>query len=147
MNDYSIIEMTEEHIEEVLEISSMSFPIPWSRESFLKELLNMFAKYFVAVKDNEVIGYGGMWIIIDESHITNIAVHPDYRGMGVGENILKSMIHQCSLQRVNAMTLEVRKSNIPAQNLYRKYGFAEEGIRKAYYEDNHEDAIIMWKYY
>ncbi len=147
MLEYEIVPMKEEHLQDVLHISNVSFPIAWSRESFEKELLNVFAKYFVAVKDGRVLGYGGMWIIIDEAHITNIAVHPSYRGEGVGDNILKAMIAQCGAQRVTAMTLEVRSSNEPAKNLYKKYGFKEEGIRKAYYEDNHEDAIIMWKYF
>lgn len=147
MLEYEIVPMEEKHLQDVLLISNESFPIAWSRESFEKELLNIFAKYFVAVKDGRVLGYGGMWIIIDEAHITNIAVHPNYRGKGLGDNILKAMIQQCKSQRVTAMTLEVRSSNEPAKNLYKKYGFREEGIRKAYYEDNHEDALIMWKYF
>lgn len=147
MQEYEILPMKEEHLQDVLLISNVSFPIAWSRDSFEKELLNMFAKYFVAVKDGSVLGYGGMWIIIDEAHITNIAVHPDYRGTGIGDSILKAMIKQCEYQMVTAMTLEVRSSNEPAKNLYKKYGFKEEGIRKAYYEDNHEDALIMWKYF
>ncbi len=147
MNDYSIIEMTEDHLEGVLKISSLSFHLPWSRESYEKELKNPFAKYLVAVKDNMVLGYGGMWIIIDEAHITNIAVLPEYRAQGVGTAILSEMIKRSEEQKVISMTLEVRASNLPAQGLYKKYGFEEEGIRKAYYEDNHEDAIIMWKYF
>lgn len=147
MNNIEIIEMTEEHLPEVLYISKLSFPIPWSHASFQKELKNIFAKYLVAIMDNKVIGYGGMWIIIDEAHITNIAVHPDYRGRGLGDKLLSSMISQCLSQRVTAMTLEVRASNYTAQCLYKKYGFKEEGIRRAYYEDNHEDAVIMWRYF
>ena len=147
MNDYEIVEMTEEHLPEVLYISELSFPIPWSKVSFHKELQNVFAKYLVVLSDNKVLAFGGMWIIIDEAHITNIAVHPDYRGLGLGDRIMESMISQCKSQRVSAMTLEVRESNLPAQNLYKKYGFNEEGIRKSYYEDNQEDAIIMWKYF
>lgn len=147
MNDYSIVEMTEHHLEGVLKVSSLSFHLPWSRESYEKELKNPFAKYLVAVKDNEVLGYGGMWIIIDEAHITNIAVLPEYRAQGIGGAILEDMIKKCQSQKAISMTLEVRASNLPAQGLYKKYGFREEGIRKAYYEDNREDAIIMWKYF
>ncbi|WP_160678555.1 ribosomal protein S18-alanine N-acetyltransferase [Clostridium sp. C8-1-8] len=132
-------------IEKVLEISELSFPIPWSRKSFEQELSNVFANYFVAKSNAEVIGYGGMWIIIDEGHITNIAVHPKYRNQGVGDKILSKMIATCNEKKVIAMTLEVRLSNLAAQKLYSKYGFISEGIRKKYYEDNGEDAIIMWK--
>jgi ribosomal-protein-alanine N-acetyltransferase len=143
--DIKIEPMELDSIEKVLEISQLSFPIPWSRKSFEQELSNVFANYFVAKSNNEVIGYGGMWIIIDEGHITNIAVHPKYRNQGVGDKILSKMIATCNEKKVIAMTLEVRLSNIAAQKLYSKYGFMSEGIRKKYYEDNGEDAIIMWK--
>lgn len=143
--DIKIEPMELDSIEKVLEISQLSFPIPWSRKSFEQELSNVFANYFVAKSNNEVIGYGGMWIIIDEGHITNIAVHPKYRNQGVGDKILSNMIATCNEKKVIAMTLEVRLSNIAAQKLYSKYGFISEGIRKRYYEDNGEDAIIMWK--
>jgi ribosomal-protein-alanine N-acetyltransferase len=143
--DIKIEPMDINSIEEVLEISELSFPIPWSRKSFEQELSNVFANYFVAKLDTKVIGYGGMWIIIDEGHITNIAVHPKYRNQGVGDSILNKMIYTCNEKKVIAMTLEVRVSNMAAQKLYAKYGFNSEGVRKKYYEDNGEDAIIMWK--
>ncbi|QAA31460.1 ribosomal protein S18-alanine N-acetyltransferase [Clostridium manihotivorum] len=143
--DIKIEPMELDSIEKVLEISELSFPIPWSRKSFEQELSNVFANYFVAKSNDEVIGYGGMWIIIDEGHITNIAVHPKYRNQGVGDKILSKMIATCNEKKVIAMTLEVRSSNLAAQKLYSKYGFISEGIRKKYYEDNGEDAIIMWK--
>ncbi|MBK1811400.1 ribosomal protein S18-alanine N-acetyltransferase [Clostridium sp. YIM B02505] len=141
----NIESMDIDDIDSVLEISKLSFPHPWSRRSFEQELENNFATYLVAKLDDQVIGYGGMWIIIDEGHITNIAVHPDYRSLGVGDKILNKMIATCNEKKVVAMTLEVRVSNIPAQKLYSKYAFVEEGIRKKYYEDNGEDALIMWK--
>lgn len=140
-----IIPMDESCLDDILDISKLSFAIPWTKSSFENELRNSFATYVVAKVGEKVIGYGGMWIIIDEGHITNIAVHPNYRGQGIGNAILNSMINICNEKRVKAMTLEVRVSNIAAQNLYKKYGFIEEGIRHKYYEDNKEDAIIMWK--
>ena len=143
--DIKIISMVESCLNDVLEISRLSFAIPWTKNSFENELQNGFAIYVVAKIGERVIGYGGMWIIIDEGHITNIAVHPDYRGQGIGNIILNSMINICNEKCVKAMTLEVRASNIAAQNLYKKYGFVEEGIRHKYYEDNKEDAVIMWK--
>lgn len=145
MNDIEICTMSEKDIDSILSISALSFPIPWSRESFINELHNKFARYVVAKKNGIIAGYGGTWVIIDEAHITNIAVHPEYRGIGIGNTIVSSLIDLCKSEKVSVMTLEVRHSNIVAQNLYKKFGFVEEGIRKEYYEDNREDAIIMCK--
>lgn len=145
MNNVEIVPIEEKYIEGILNISLLSFPISWSRESVEKELDNKFARYVVAVMNNIVVGFGGMWIIVDEGHITNIAVHPEYRQLGIGSMILEALIDICRLEGCLAMTLEVRRSNFKAQNLYTKYGFLQEGLRKGYYEDNKEDAIIMWK--
>lgn len=147
MNNIEIVPLKLEHIDSVLAIDRLSFATPWSRESFFHEIdKNKFAKYIAVVKCDRIIGYGGMWIILDEAHITNIAVHPEYRGIGAGNSIIEGLIEICKNERVQSMTLEVRKSNTIAQNLYKKYGFVEEGIRKAYYIDNKEDAIIMWNH-
>jgi ribosomal-protein-alanine N-acetyltransferase len=86
-----------------------------------------------------------MWLIIDEGHITNIAVHPEYRGIGIASSILKEMLSICESNNAIGLTLEVRLSNTIAQNLYKKFGFKEEGIRIKYYENNGEDAVLMWK--
>jgi ribosomal-protein-alanine N-acetyltransferase len=146
MNDIEILSLKLEHVDSVLKIDVLSFPTPWSRESFEREIeVNKFARYVVAKKDGIVIGYAGMWLILDEGHITNIAVHPEYRGTGIGSMLLEALIDICRLEGVLSMTLEVRKSNFVAQKLYGKYGFLQEGIRKGYYENNKEDAIIMWK--
>lgn len=145
MNDVQIIPIEDQYIDGILKVSMLSFPITWSKESFENELSNRYARYVVAVKDSTVVGFGGMWIIIDEAHITNIAVHPEYRGLGIGSMIMDSLTSICSIEGVVAMTLEVRMSNQRAKNLYKKFGFVEEGIRKSYYEDNKEDAVIMWK--
>ena len=127
--------MNESHIDGILEISNLSFNMPWSRESIVKELDNKVAYYVVAEDENKnVLGYGGVWIVVDEGDITNIAVHPDYRKLHIGSMILKEMINLCASKNVTAMTLEVRKSNIPAQNLYKKFGFKAEAIREKYYE-------------
>jgi len=144
--DIIIKEMTEEHIDDVLEIEKVSFTTPWSKDSFVVEITqNMLAKYVVAEIDEKIVGYGGIWLIIDEGHITNIAVHKDYRGLGVGKRIIEGLIDVCSERNIRAMTLEVRKSNEVAKNLYKQYGFKEYGIRPKYYADDNEDAIIMWK--
>lgn len=145
MNNVEIFPIEDKYIEGIVNISMLSFPVSWSKTSVEEELDNKFARYVVAVKDNIVVGFGGMWVIIDEGHITNIAVHPEYRRLGIGSMLLEALIDICKLEGCLAMTLEVRKSNFKAQSLYSKYGFLQEGIRKGYYENNKEDAIIMWK--
>ena len=136
--------MTEEDIDQVTEISSLSFSHSWSRKSYEQELQNSLAKYFVAEIDNKVIGFVGTWLIVDESHIKNVAVHPDYRKNGIASKLIDAMISYCKEHGCIAYTLEVRAGNIPAISLYEKHGFKQDGIRKGYYQDNNEDAILMW---
>lgn len=144
--DILVRPMLEKDIDEVLEIEKTSFTTPWSKEAFTLEInKNMLAKYVVAEIQGKVVGYGGIWLIIDEGHVTNIAVHEKYRGLGVGNKIMEGLIDICGDRNIVAMTLEVRKTNEIAKSLYNKYGFKEYGIRPGYYSDNNEDAIIMWK--
>lgn len=132
-------------IDRILEIEQQSFSAPWSRAAFEGELIrNHFAKYIVVELDGYVIGHAGMWIIIDEAHITNIAIDPLFRGRKLGENLLRQMMTLAVWNGAERMTLEVRVSNLAAQNLYNKLGFRNYGIRKGYYTDNNEDALIMW---
>lgn len=133
-------------IDAVVDIEENSFSIPWTRGAFLEELTkNKLAKYCVAEVDGKVAAYGGMWLIVDEGHITNIAVHPTYRGKGVGKKIVEGLIEEGKRMNLYRMTLEVRRSNLIAQELYKKFGFIPCGVRPGYYQDNGEDAIIMWK--
>ena len=143
-SDFKIYPMDKSSIKSILNISELSFPISWSLESLQSELDNKFAKYVVLKKGNSIVGYGGMWIIIDEAHITNVAVHPEARGHGAGDMIVEALFRICRKQKVTAITLEVRSSNFVAINLYEKHGFEKESIRPHYYEDNGEDAVIMW---
>lgn len=138
--------MTLDDIDYIIDIEHASFTVPWSREAFQNELRkNTFATYFVAeTSEGKVIGYCGAWLIIDEAHITNIAILPDFRGQKIGESLLKAMMQYAKLHGCRSMTLEVRVTNTVAQNLYRKLGFEEGGIRKNYYSDNGEDAQVMW---
>ena len=146
MSDVLVREMEEKDIDGVLKIEELSFTTPWSKEAFTLEVTaNNLAKYVVAEKDGRIVGYGGVWLIIDEGHITNIAVEPQYRGQGIGNFLVEKLINICKDRGITNMTLEVRKSNIVAQSLYKKYGFKECGIRPGYYSDTKEDAIIMWK--
>ncbi|MEW6172671.1 MAG: ribosomal protein S18-alanine N-acetyltransferase [Bacillota bacterium] len=137
--------MEPEHIDEILEIEKVSFPQPWSRETFLFEMvLNQLADYVVALHNDSLVGYGGMWLVLDEAHVTNIAVHPRYRNKGIGGQILRELIRLAAMRGLKKMTLEVRPSNSPARKLYEGFGFVQKGVRKRYYQDNNEDAIIMW---
>lgn len=132
-------------IPSVLTVEHASFPTPWTRQTFRNELMyNQFATYAVAVTKGRIIGYGGMWLILNEAHITNIAIHPDYRGLGIGESMMDYLMVLAQLSGVRKMTLEVRLSNVVAQNLYRKKGFDATGVRPGYYTDNQEDALVMW---
>lgn len=133
-------------VDAVWDIEKLCFSLPWSRESFEQEMnSNDKARYIVAALDDTIVGFGGMWFIIDEAHITNIAVHPDYRQRKIGEMIVKEMLRTAKESDIISLTLETRVSNTPAINLYKKLGFKEYGIRKGYYTDNGEDALIMWK--
>lgn len=133
-------------IEAVYEIECSSFETPWSIESFYKEINeNRLAHYFVVEHNGKIVAYGGMWIIVDESHVTNIAVLPEYRGRGLGDVLVKNMIGAALSMDVFNMTLEVRVSNESAIKLYEKHGFEGNGIRPNYYKENNEDALIMWR--
>ncbi len=137
--------MTLEDLDDVMEVEHASFTLPWSREAFYNELVNnQYAVYLVIEDRGRVVGYGGQWIILDEGHITNIALLPAYRGYGLGEELMIRMMATAKSMGVKRMTLEVRVTNHGAQKLYRKMGFQEGGIRKNYYTDNMEDALVMW---
>ena len=134
------------HLNGVKAIENISFATPWSRQSFVYELTqNSFAHYIVALVENKVVGYAGMWVIVDEAHITNVAVHTDYRGQRIGFALMQQMLVRAALRGANRMTLEVRGTNVIAKRLYSQMGFKEAGVRKGYYDDTKDDAIIMWK--
>lgn len=138
--------MIAEDIDSILEIEKEAFTTPWSREAFLTEIKeNLLAYYLIAEVNGKVTGYGGIWLILNEGHITNIAVKEEYKGNGIGNSILEGLICYCMKNSIDNMTLEVRESNVIAQNLYRKYGFVSSGKRPNYYSDDGEDAIIMWR--
>jgi ribosomal-protein-alanine N-acetyltransferase len=137
--------MTLDDVDAVWELERLAFPTPWPRDAFVNELtINPNARYVVAVREGKVVAYCGMWIVLDEAHITNVAVHPDYRGRKIGERLMRQMMGLAVLYGAKSMTLEVRPSNTIARSMYAKLGFVEHGRRKHYYSDNNEDAIIMW---
>lgn len=132
-------------LDQVLALEAKCFTTPWTRDAFYSELVkNQFAYYTVAVSKGEVIAYCGLWVVIDDGHITNIAVDPEWRRQGVGEKLLKGSLELAVKLGAERLSLEVRLSNTAAQNLYRKYGFQNGGIRRNYYTDTQEDAQVMW---
>ena len=144
MSEVIIRRMKEQDIDEVLKIEESTFAMPWSRKSFEQEITeNKCARYLVTEKDGQIVAYGGEWLIIDEGHITNIAVIESERGQGIGKQITQALLQYAANLGVQYLTLEVRKSNIVAQNLYKSLGFVKVGVRKKYYEDNGEDGYLM----
>ena len=134
-------------MEDIYEIEHLCFPDPWSRDALLYELTeNPRAFFIVAELEGQVVGYAGLWWIGDEGHVTNVAVRPGFRNRHIGQAIVSVMIDFTSGEGILHHTLEVRRSNEPAIRLYEKFGFRQEGVRKGYYLNNGEDAIIMWRH-
>lgn len=138
--------MKREFLDDVMRVEELAYGAHhWSKESFFNELNNELARYFCAFDENgELMGYCGCWQILEEAHITNVAVSPEHRRKHIGETLLTALIKSCYSEMVKYLTLEVRVSNTPAIKLYEKYGFKSLGTRKGYYQDNNEDALIMW---
>jgi len=145
MKKVHIRRMEEFDLDQVVEVERLSFKTPWPKEIFYQEVVeNIYAHYFVVEIDQKIVGYAGMWAVIDDAQITNIAIKPDYRGYKIGEQLFHYIFQQAIQMGIRRLSLEVRASNIIAQRLYRKFGLVPGGIRKNYYTDNQEDAIIMW---
>ncbi len=141
-----IIPMERQHIKEVYAIELECFADPWSEDSLYKEIMeNKLAVYFVArdIESGKLAGFAGLWHIINEGHITNVAVLPEFRGEGIGQRLVQTLIDYGLQHEMINLTLEVRVHNERAQGLYRKMGFKMIGLRKNYYSDTKEDAIIM----
>lgn len=137
--------MTSGDIAEVARIERASFSTVWPTDAFYNELsTNKLAHYFVGRFEDRVVAYGGIWVIVEDSHITTLAVDPPYRGRGFGEVLLMKLIDEAIERSAAWMTLEVRESNVVAQQLYRKYGFTTVTMRAGYYTDDNESALIMW---
>jgi ribosomal-protein-alanine N-acetyltransferase len=138
-------------IDGIMPIECNAFPSPWPASAYRYELKkNRLSTYLVMrwrdpvpSGPSSIVAYGGFWIILDEGHISTLAVHPDWRGRTLGQTMLVALIDAAALAGASEATLEVRVSNVVAQALYRKYGFRQVGVRKRYYRDNNEDALIM----
>ncbi len=143
-----IMPMTSDDIDGVLKVEESCFAIAWTRADFEREMNeNKLAIYFVAKDGEKIVGYAGMWHVVTEGQITNVAVLDEYRGQKVGSLLMEALIKTAEEREMIGITLEVKISNYPAQKLYTKYGFKPEGFRKNYYKDTNEDAVVMWKYF
>ena len=150
VDDFRIRRMTKEDLAEVMAIENSCFQSPWSENAFTRELTeNFLATYLVMEHLWEggrcIFAYGGYWFIKSDIHITNIAVAPDYQGIGAGRMMMNALLEHARHQGAERVTLEVRQSNEPAKTLYRTMGFKILGVRPNYYQDNNEDAVIMYK--
>lgn len=143
MPEITIRRMTMDDVDGVYAVEIGTFVDAWSRDAFVSDMKNPVARYLVAEQDGKIIGYAGAWVILDESHITNIAVLKEHRGQGTGKRLTQGLLQYLSNLGAAYATLEVRRSNDIAQNLYKSLGFVQLGVRKRYYADNGEDALIM----
>jgi ribosomal-protein-alanine N-acetyltransferase len=140
-----IAPMRADDIPEILRVEALCFSTPWPRNAFHNELTeNKLAHYFTGRCGDEIVAYGGLWVILEDAHITTIAVHPSHQGQRYGERILIRLLEESVERGACWVTLEVRESNVTAQNLYKKYGFTVVNTRRAYYSDNDENALVMW---
>lgn len=140
----SIVPMTRDDLDRVVAIERASFPTAWRREAYERELLNANARYLVAKLGGEVVGYAGMWAIMDEAHITTLAVATPYRRRGIGERLLVALLQSAEDAGAGMVTLEVRASNEAARALYERYGFEAVAYMGGYYADTGEEAVVMW---
>ncbi len=143
--DLAIATMALADVAEVVRIEALCFPSTWPQNAFYNEIQdNKLAHYFAGRIGDRIAVYGGIWVILEDSHITTLAVHPDFRGRKYGELMLLHLLDETIARGASWVTLEVREGNVVAQNLYRKYGFTVVSTRRAYYSDNSENALVMW---
>lgn len=143
--DVAIVPMRRKHVKAVHEIEVQVFPTPWSMALYLSELaMGPDRAYFVALSGTEVVGYCGLMVAVGEGHVTTIGVSPRWQRHGIGARLLLQLAHTARARGAEDLTLEVRVTNTGAQALYHEFGFAPAGIRKNYYAEVHEDALVMW---
>lgn len=137
--------MLRKHLDRVIEIETACYPRPWSKSLFLSELAMPATRaYFVARLGAEIVGFGGMMMAGDECHITNISVDPAWQGRGIAKHILLAVNDEAITRGARSITLEVREGNIAGRRLYERFGFRAVGVRKNYYIETREDALVMW---
>ena len=144
--DLVIVPMRRAHIRKIMPIEQQVYPRPWTPQVFVEELEQARVgkrHYLVGTIGNELVGYGGLLYVENDAHVTNIAVYPMWRSRGIATELLLDLAWEANRRGCEAMTLEVRHTNVAAQQLYRRFGFVPAGVRKKYYE-NRDDAIVMW---
>ena len=139
-----LLKFEERHLASALEIERASNSAAWSERSFRNEFDNPFGDFRVAVDRTKVVGFGGIWDVIDEAHVTTIAVNPEMRRRGIGKQLMIDLLRRAKERGMTCSTLEVRESNEAAIAMYEKLGYSRCAVRKRYYPDNHESAIVMW---
>lgn len=137
-------ELLPSDLDDVQEIERLCFPTPWSRAAFLNEIHFEKSVFKTLKMGTRLIGYGGFWHLLDEIHISNIAIHPTYQRQGFGRMLLTHLLEEAVARGTVQASLEVRRSNMAAQKLYSGFGFRVVTVRKKYYRDTNEDALIMW---
>ena len=143
MMNIIIEKMGENHLSQIAELEKTCFSTPWSENALREELTNQFSRFFVALCDGQIAGYIGAHNVVGEVYITNVAVFPQFRRQGIAEALIKKLMDISQTEKAEFITLEVRKSNMGAINLYTKMGFKEVGSRKNFYENPREDALLM----
>lgn len=138
--------LTEDNVEELAELEKQCFRDPWSVQMLLGDLQSEYTYYYGTYDEKgTLIGYIGMWMTVDCGEITNVAVHPDYRRKGIASALIENLMKICIVNNLDFINLEVRESNSNAISLYEKYGFKEVGLRKNYYKNPIENAVLMTK--
>ena len=136
----------ESNIPAILDIEKVSNTAPWSERSFKNELDHQHGVFLVGLLQGQVVAYGGVWLVIDEAHVTTIAVSPEHRREGIGQRLMVELLNRAKSAGMVCSTLEVRASNDAAIKMYEKFGYSIAATRKGYYPDNKEDAVVMWLY-
>lgn len=140
----AIRDMKKKDLGRVAELERLCFSMPWSEKALASELKNKVALYQVLEHDGKIAAYAGMWLVLDEAHVTNVAVDPEFRRQGLGLMLMLDMMRRARSRGATRMTLEVREKNYGAQSFYAALGFIKAGIRRGYYSDTGEDAFILW---
>ena len=144
---FEIADVSLEHIAEINELEKLCFSLPWSRQALISQLPDDMHMFIAAIGDDgQVLGYVGMMYVLDEGYISNVAVSPEHRRLGIADALINALIDRANEKDLSFVTLEVRKSNVPAIELYIKNGFSEVGLRKNYYTKPTEDAILMTRF-
>jgi ribosomal-protein-alanine N-acetyltransferase len=145
LSDILVRRMTMDDVEQVCAVDALCYATPWHSGAYITELTNRHATYFTAECRGQLVGYSGMWVVLDEAQITTIAVHPEFRGRRIARLLFHMLMESGRDQGATRASLEVRERNAPAIAVYRRYGFQEAALRRNYYQDTQENGLVMWR--